>query len=254
MWPGKSSRKSNRLGLLDHLEELRARLLLVLATVGILSIAAYFFSKPLLDFLTLPLRAFPGESELYFQAPYEAFLTHLKVSLLTGALVASPLFFLELWFFMAPGLYREERRTFLPLVLASIFLFLVGAAFAFWVVVPFGLRFFLSFETDSLRPLLGIGPYFSFLVGMILACGAAFDLPVVVLGLVRARILNAVALRIARKGVIVFVFILTAVLTPSSDPVGQILLAFPILLLYEGCVWVAKGMEKKNGENSLRRG
>ena len=191
-----------------------------------------------------PLRDFTGAT-LYFQAPYEAFLAYLKVSLLSGLLAASPVLFTELWLFMAPGLYRHERRIFLPLILVSVLLFLVGAAFAFWFLIPFGLRFLLSFQTESLRPLLGIGAYFSFVVGMILACGITFDLPVVVLGLVRARVLGVGALQGARKGVIVFIFLLAAVVTPSPDPVGQILLALPLVLLYEGSVWAAKQIEKK---------
>ncbi len=247
LWPAKFSLKSNRQGFLDHLEEFRWRLLLILAAVAICSTLAYFFSQPLLNFLTLPLRSFPGESELYFQAPYDAFIIHLKVALLVGALFASPVFFLQLWFFVAPGLYREERHAFLPLVLGSVFLFLMGAAFAFWVVIPTGLRFFLSFESSALRPLLSAGPYFSFLSGTILVCGVAFDLPLVLLGLVKAGILTAARLASARKGAIVFIFILTAILTPSPDPVGQTLLALPMVLLYEGCVWAAKRMEWKKG-------
>ena len=254
MWPGKFSPKSRaRASFLDHLEELRQRLLVFLAAVGIFSIAAYFFSSHLLNFFALPLVQI-REAELYFQAPYEAFLTHLKIALLTGLLAASPVFFIELWLFIAPGLYRNEQRVFLPLVLVSILLFLLGAAFALWILVPAGLRFFLSFQTESLRPLLGVGPYFSFLIGMILASGVAFDLPVVVLGLVRAKILRAETLQNARKGMIVFILILTAVLTPSPDPVGQILLALPLLLLYEVCIRIAKVIERKDNENSLRRG
>ena len=236
---------NKRLTFLDHLEELRKRLLLVLAAFGIFSLAAYFFSGPLLDFLTGPLLRF-NDTPLYFSAPYDAFLAHLKVSVLTGALLASPVFFVELWLFMAPGLYRRERKIFLPLVFASVFLFLTGAAFAFGVIVPVGLRFLLGFQTESLKPLLGVDSYFSFLIGMVLAGGILFDLPVVVLGLVRGGVLGPGALRSARKGVIVFIFILAAVLTPTPDPVGQILLALPLILLYEGCIWAAKWVEKKN--------
>lgn len=241
--PARSLRKSRAL-FVDHLEELRRLLLISLAAIGACSVAASFFSKPLLDFLSLPLQGFEG-ARLYFHTPYEAFLTHLKVILLTGFLLASPVFFTELWLFIAPGLYRGERRVLFPLILVSLVLFLGGAAFGFGVLVPAGLRFLLGFQTELIRPLLGIGPYFSFLIGMILACGIVFDLPVVVLGLVRAGVLGPPALRRARKGVIVFLFLLAAILTPSPDPVGQILLALPLALLYEACVWLAKGVEKR---------
>ena len=235
-----------RAGFLDHLEEFRRRLLVSLLAVGLFSVVALFFSKHLIDFLILPLsRLDLASQDLYFTAPYEAFVVHLKASLLTGFLAASPVMFSQLWLFVAPGLHRRERRIVLPLTLASVFLFLAGAAFAFWAVVPAGLQFLLGFQTSSIQPLLGIDPYFSFLTGMILACGILFDLPVVVLGLVQAGVLGAAALRSARKGVIVSVFFAAAVLTPSPDPVGQIFLALPILVLYEGCVFVAKWFEKK---------
>ena len=235
---------NKRLTFLDHLEELRKRLLVVLAAVGIFSLAAWFFSNSLLDFLTRPLIRF-NETPLYFNAPYDAFLAHLKVSLLAGALLASPVFFIELWQFIVPGLYRRERTVFLPLVIASVVLFLTGAAFAFWGIVPVGLRFLLGFQTASLKPLLGVDAYFSFLVGMVLAAGILFDLPVVVLGLVRGGVLGPGALRSARKGVIVFIFILAAVLTPSPDVFSQILLAIPLLILFEASVFLAKRIEKK---------
>ena len=244
MWPAKSSRKFNRLGFLEHLEELRQHLLIILAATGIFSVAAYFFSAQLINFLTAPLVRF-NEAELYFQAPYEAFLVHLKVSLLAGVLAASPVFFAQLWFFVAPGLHRGERRLIFALIFASAFLFLIGAAFAFWAIVPLGLRVLLGFQTDFMKPLLGVSPYFSFLVGMIFACGITFDLPLVVLGLVWTKVLTAEMLGRSRKVVIVLILVLTAVLTPSPDPVGQILLAAPLVILYEGCVWIAKWLERK---------
>ena len=222
-----------------------------MAAIGIFSVAAWFFSKPLLEFLISPLRS-RGNYTLYFHSPYEAFLTRLKVSLLAGILAASPVIFTELWLFVAPGLHRRERKTIFLLIFCSVLLFAVGAAFAYFLLVPWGLRFFLEFQTDSLRPLLSIDPYFSFLLGMVLACGIVFDLPVVVLGLVSAGILSASSLRKARKGVIVLAFVVAAVITPTTDPVAQTLLSLPLILLYEICVWVAqwmKGNQKSKIEN-----
>lgn len=152
---------------------------------------------------------------------------------------------MELWLFVAPGLHRREKKLAVLLISASTFLFLAGAAFAFWVLVPWGLGFFLGFQTDSLRPLLGINAYFSFLGGTVLASGLAFDLPVVILGLVRLGILNPEALRRARRFVIVLCFILAGVITPTTDPATQILLTLPLLLLYEGCVLLSGWAGKK---------
>ena len=227
---------------LDHLEELRWRLIRSLAATGIFSVAAYFFSKPLLEFLISPLRNF-GDYTLYFHSPYEAFLIHLKVSLVAGILAASPVFFTELWLFAAPGLHRRERKAALLLIFFSVLLFTTGAAFAYFLLVPWGLRFFLGFQTDSLRPLLSIGPYFSFILTMVIASGVVFDLPVVLLGLVGAGVLSAESLRNARKWVIVLAFVVAAVVTPTTDPVTQILLSIPLILLYDICVWVAGWMK-----------
>jgi len=232
-----------RAGVLDHLEELRWRILASLAAVAIVTVAASFFSKPILEFLISPLRAL-GDYTLYFHSPYEGLLIYLKVSLLAGILAASPVIFMELWLFAAPGLHSSERKTVATLVLASITLFLIGAALAFWGIVPWSLRFFLGFQTDSLRPLLGVGPYLSFLLGMVLAAGIVFDMPVVLLGLVAVGALKVQSLRKARKAVIVCFFIFSAVVTPTTDPVTQTLLAIPLIVLYEGCVLIARWMRK----------
>lgn len=252
MWPAKSLRRSKRLEFLQHLEELRLRLLVSLGAVTLFSVIAYFFSTPILDFLTFPLREI-SSAELYFHAPYEAFVTHLKVALLLGVLAASPILFAELWLFLAPGLHQKEKKVFLPLIFASALFFLGGAAFAFWVMVPFSLKFLLNFQTVSLQPLLGVNSYFSFLGGMIIAFGILFDLPVVVLGLVKGGILTQESLREARKIAFVLIFVLAAVLTPSPDPFGQLLLAVPLLLLYEACVFAAKWMGKKKVQPAAQR-
>ena len=241
-----------RAGFLEHLEELRWRLIASLAAIGIFSVAAYFFSSSILEFLISPLRRF-GDYTLYFQSPYEAFLARLKVSLLTGIFAASPVLFTELWLFMAPGLHRKERRAAVLLIFVSVILFLVDALFSFWLLVPFGLRFFLGFQTDSLRPLLGIGPYFSFLVSMVLACGIFFDLPVVLLGLVGAGVLSADALARARKWVIVSFFMIAAVITPTTDPVTQILLSLPLVVLYELCILIGREMGKRKTQKEKRK-
>ncbi len=227
---------------LDHLEELRSRLLISLAAIGAASLISWFFSGRLFNLLSLPLHRF-REVPLYFRTPYEAFLTHLFVAGLAGILIASPVLFTELWFFIAPGLYPREKKAALPLILVSSLLFFAGALFGFFVLVPFGLQFFLSFETESLKPLLGVAPYFSFLVGLVLGSGLLFVLPVLVLGLVRVGILNQAKLKRSRKFVIVSIFILAAIFTPP-DPVSQLLLALPLWAIFELCLSGAKRFEK----------
>ena len=247
MWPAKFSPRLEP-DFLSHLEELRRRLIVSLAAFFLFSIFSYFFSKQLLDFLTLPLNQFQ-QAQLFFQTPYEAFLTHLKVAAFAGFLLSSPILLTQGWFFVAPGLYPREKKIFLPLILVTCLLFLVGALFAYLVVVPWGLHFLLSFQTESLKPLLGISPYFSFLAGMVLAFGFVFDFPIVIISLVRLEIINTKKLANARKGIIVFLFFLAAVLTPSPDPISQLLLAFPLIFLFEISIFAARRMEKTRLKN-----
>lgn len=196
------------------------------------------------------MRQLRNDYTLFFHSPYEAFLIHLKTAVCVGVIGATPFFLIELWLFVTPGLHAKERRALALLALFSVLFFLGGAAFAFWILVPWALQFFLNFQTPSLQPLLGIGPYFSFLLGTVWVSGLLFDLPVVALGLVKMGILKGETLRNYRKGVIVTLFLLAAVLTPSGDPASQILVALPLLLLYEVCIWVARWVEPKKGSPS----
>lgn len=226
-----------------HLEELRKRLLISIIAFVSATILCFIFSKELIDFLIEPLQK-SQNAELFFHKPYDAFLTHLKVSGLVGLILSSPVLFSQAWLFLTPGLYPNERKLIFPLIFVSVLLFLIGASFAFFVVIPIGLHFLLSFQTEGLRPLLGIGPYFSFVVGMVISFGVLFDFPVVILGLVKLGVVKSSALARLRKVIIVGIFILAAILTPSPDPVSQLCLALPLILLFEVSLWIAKFMEK----------
>ncbi len=228
---------------LSHLEELRRRLIFFLTVFGLAFIVCLFFTHPLLDFLTFPLRQF-DRAELYFQKPVEAFLIHLTVAGLAAFFLSSPIFFWQLWLFIAPGLYSREKKFILQLVGSCALLFFVGAAFGYYLVIPWGLHFLLSFQTQTVRPLLNVGSYFSFLSGMVLAFGILFDFPIVILGLVRLGILQTRTLANSRRAVIVLIFIAAAVLTPSPDPFCQILLAIPLMVLFEITLVLARIVEK----------
>ncbi len=227
----------------SHFEELRRRLLTALAVWALASLACWFFSHQLIEFLTEPLRRF-RETQLFFDKPYEAFLTHLKAAMLCGLIISSPVILTQIWFFVAPGLYPGEKKILLPLAGASVLLFLAGVFFAYAVAVPWGLGFLLEFQTASLRPLIGIGPYFSFLTGMILAFGLLFDFPVFVVGLVRLGVVSVQTLEGLRRPIIVILFVVAAILTPSPDPVSQMILALPLWLLFEVSLRVARRSEK----------
>jgi sec-independent protein translocase protein TatC len=226
-----------------HLEELRRRALLCLAVFFLISFAAYFFARPLLDFLTQPIHGYPG-AVLVFQKPHEAFLIHLRVAAFTGILLASPLFFIQGWLFVAPGLYEKEKRTFLPIIITTILLFFIGVLFSYYFVIPFGLKFLLGFGTESLRPMINVAAYFSFLTGMLLAFGLLFDFPVILIGLVSLGVVKTAVLSRSRKVIVVILFIAAAALTPSPDPLSQLLLAFPLWGLFEISLIIARIKEK----------
>ncbi|MBI3312765.1 MAG: twin-arginine translocase subunit TatC [Candidatus Omnitrophica bacterium] len=226
-----------------HFEELRRRLLFSLILFVLASVAAYFFSGQLIDFFTLPLKA-RGDVQLFFQKPFEAFMTHLKVAALAGVVMTSPFLLSQIWFFIVPGLYQKEKKILLPMILISAALFFAGVIFAYAYILPWGLGFLLSYQTESLKPLLGIGPYFSFLTGTLIAFGVLFDFPVFIVGLVRLGVVKTKTLVKARKAFIVIIFVLSALLTPSPDPVSQLLLALPLMLLFEISLWISRFFEK----------
>ncbi|MDP3920108.1 MAG: twin-arginine translocase subunit TatC [Candidatus Omnitrophota bacterium] len=232
---------------LSHLEELRKRLIVSAIAFGLGAILCYFFSGRLIEYLIHPLHRFEN-AELIFQTPYEAFLTHLKVAGLGGLVLSSPVLFTQMWLFVSPGLYEQEKKSVIPLIVVSFLLFLCGTGFAYYLVIPLGLHFLLSFQTESLRPLLAIGPYFSFLIGMIIAFGVLFDFPVFIIGVVRLGITDSSTLRKARKTIIVIIFIAAAILTPSPDPISQLLLAVPLLVLFEVSLFIAKCIERQKSK------
>ncbi len=238
--------------LIAHLDELRKRLIICLISFGAAWVACYFYSRPLVDAFIAPLRRYDN-AQLVFQTPYEAFLTHLNVSGLVGFFVSSPVFFVQLWSFLTPGLYANEKKIILPLALFSVILFAVGFSFAYFFVVPAGLHFFLGFQTESLRPLLSIGPYFSFLFWMTMTCGFMFDLPLVLLGLIRLGVLPAKFFIGSRRVIILGVFVVAAIMTPTPDPVTQLFVAVPMWLLFEACFlaarWIAPKKQSQTPKN-----
>ncbi len=227
----------------SHLEEMRKRLLLAFGVYLAASLICFFFSHPVLEFLTQPLRR-SGHFNLFFQKPYEAFLLHVKTAAFSGLLVSSPWIIIQGWLFVAPGLYEKEKKLLVPLMAVSILLFAAGAFFAFYIAVPFGLNFLLSYQTESLQPMLNAGSYFSFLISMVLGFGIFFDFPVILAGLVMLGVLKTETLSQYRKIILVFIVAAAAILTPSPDPLSQLMLALPIWGLFELSLLITKIMAK----------
>ncbi len=232
----------------EHLEELRRRLLISVAAVAVGFLVCYFFSKQLFEILMKPLIvSLPPKSTLIFTSLPEAFFTYLKVSLLAGIFLASPIVLYEIWAFISPGLYRHEKRYVIPFVFFSSLFFVGGALFGYFVVFPFGFKFFLGFATEYIRPMPTIKEYFGFCAKLLFAFGVIFELPLFVLFLSRIGIVNDKMLRKQRKYAILLVFVVSAILTPP-DVMTQLMMAGPLLALYEISVWVAKIFGRKRVE------
>lgn len=225
--------------LLDHLVELRTRLMRAIVALLIGFGICLFFADDILGFLIRPLKmAFPeGEGQLIFTKLYEVFFVELKVALFAGFFISFPIITNQLWAFIAPGLYAKEKRAFLPFLIATPLLFTAGASLAYFVVMPTAFRWFLGFEGEAgglnIEALPAAGDYLGIVMQFILAFGITFLLPVLLLLLSRAGIVTREQLISARRYVIVGVVALAAIVTPP-DPGSQLILAVPLLLLFEG--------------------
>lgn len=244
--------------LLDHLIELRTRLVRAIAFLLIGFCVCLYFADQILGFLIQPLKdAFPeGEGQLIFTQLYEVFFVELKVALFAGFFVSFPLIANQLWAFVAPGLYAKEKKAFLPFLLATPVLFTGGAALAYFVVMPTAFRWFLGFEGEagglSIEALPSAGAYLGLVMQFILAFGICFLLPVLLLLLNRAGIVTREQLAGARRYVIVGVVALAAIVTPP-DPGSQLILALPLLLLFEGALILMRFQKPlAAGDESLR--
>lgn len=239
--------EDRQLPLLEHLEELRKRLIRCFIAIFVGFGIAYGFKEQLFQILIRPLVEVMNTSRdtMVFTGLPEAFFTYLKVSLLAGIVLALPVIFYEFWMFVAPGLYRRERVVILPIVVISLFFFATGALFAYFLVFPFGFKFFLGFASETIRPLPSMKEYLSFSSKMLLAFGLAFELPLVITGLARFGLVDVAFLKKNRKYALLIFFTVAAILTPP-DVVSQIMLAVPLMALYELSIWGARifGREK----------
>ena len=244
--------------LLDHLIELRTRLLRAIIALIVAFGVCLYFVDPIFGFLIQPLfKAFPaGEGQLIFTKLPEVFFVELKVALFAGFMVSFPIIANQLWAFVAPGLYANEKRAFLPFLIATPILFIGGASLAYYVVMPIAFIFFLGFggETGGLeiQAMPAVGDYLNTVMQFILAFGLTFLLPVLLMLLHRAGIVTREQLVGARRYVIVGVVALAAIVTPP-DPGSQVILAVPLLLLFEGSLFLMRfqDVKKKAEEASI---
>ncbi len=233
---------------LDHLEELRWRMIKIIASVFVFTVASFFISDFFLEFLLYPSKRITSDLGLQVLKVQTIFIIKLEIALITGIIVSIPVILFQLWAFVAPGLLEKERKWVWPIIFVVILSFLTGVAFAYFVIIPYALDFFLSLAPDSVRNNIALDFYFGFILRIILVFGIVFELPVVSLFLTKIGILTPDILRKYRRYAIVSIFILGAILTPP-DPTTQVFLAIPLIILYEFTIWVSYIFAKKRKEN-----
>jgi len=253
--------ESTKAPLLEHLVELRKRLVYSLLAFAGCFLVGFYFSKPIYAFLTEPLaHALVGHpnNHLIYTAVYETFFTYVKVGMFAGLCLAFPIIASQIWMFVAPGLYKHERHAFLPFLLASPVLFIAGAGFVFYIMLPFALRFFLGFETPGTANTLGIqllakvSDYLDLVTTLIFAFGLTFQMPVLLSLLGRVGIVSAAMLRKFRRYAIVGIFALAAIVTPP-DLFSMVSLAIPLTLLYEVSIWCVALIERRRAQGDAAR-
>lgn len=232
--------------LLGHLEELRWRIVKSFLAVALAFVPIYAFVTTLFFFLLQPLQQLPDPPPVVGLAPAEAFFAKLKVAFIAAIFAASPVVFYQLWQFVAPGLYQNEKRYVIPFVLFASIFFLLGAGFCYQIVLPVAYGFFLEeYKTIGVQATLRISEYFSFTSRMLLAFGVTFELPVLSFFFARVGLITHRTLIDFFRYAVVGIFIMAAVLTPGPDVASQLLLAGPLLLLYVFSIGVAYAFGKK---------
>ena len=258
-----------RMPITAHLAELRKRLLNTVVALFVGFLVCFQFSQPLLTWLRLPLTftlnfdqvfpyAHPGSikspATLIFTEPAEAFWMYMKIGFIAGIFLALPFVFTQVWLFISPGLLPKERRYALPFVISATVLFILGALFCQYFLLPFAIQFLLTYQTEGLVPMISVGKYVDFVSKFLLASGLIFELPLIILVLSKLGIVTPQFLAKQRKYAILLAFIAAAILTPTPDMFNQTLMAMPIIVLYEVGIIVARLFGRKKEVASDNQG
>ena len=241
----------------EHLVDLRKRIIISLVFVLIGFAAAFNYSEDIFRFLTFPLRYnislsitspfvhlieknIKNNPSLIFLAPAEAFWMHMKISIITGVVISLPVIFSQLWHFVSPGLLHKEKKYVVPFVAITTTFFILGAAYCFFLVLPFAMGFLLTYKTESMTPMISVEKYVDFCLKFILAFGAIFELPIFIVFFTRMGFITPKTLAKHRKYAILLAFVVAAILTPTPDVFNQTLMAVPIIVLYEIGILVSR--------------
>ena len=236
----------HKMSLTEHLVELRKRLTNSLIALGIGFGVCYYYKDWIFDIVTRPLtQVLPKNSYLIYTGLTEAFFTYMKVAFFASLIITSPFILYQIWKFIAPGLLPKEKKYVVPFVISSTFLFISGVLFGYFVALPPAFEFFVSFNNKYLQAMLSFKDYLSLFVTFLLGFGVSFELPIFMFFLAKLGIVNAKMLSKQRRYAILIIFVVAAILTPSPDALSQILMAIPLMFLYEVSIFVSKFAEKK---------
>jgi sec-independent protein translocase protein TatC len=231
-----------KMSFLDHLDELRRRIIYAVIAVFVGFVIAFFFINQIFEFVMAPMqRLLPAGGTLVYTDPTEAFMLYIKIALIAGLLIASPAVFAQIWLFVAPGLYAHEKKWAIPFIVVSSLFFVLGAAFSHYIVFPITWRFFVGFTSDILTFMPRIEPAFAIYLRLILALGITFELPMLVLFLARMGVVTPRFMIKNFKFAVLIIFIAAAVLSPDGGGVGLVAMGGPVVLLYVfsiGLAWL----------------
>lgn len=219
---------------LEHIEELRKRLIKMILAIMFFAVIAYFFSDKLVEYMVKPV------GTVYFRQPTGAFMLRIKLAGFAGLVMAIPVILFQFWRFVIPGLYKREVKYLVPVTILGTLFFFGGGAFCFLGVIPNAIKFLQDFGTENVRPLIDVSDYFSFVFWMCVAFGAVFQLPIVAYFLGRIGLITAKTLRKGRRFAIIAILVVAAVITPTPDAFSMMLLAVPLYVLYEISIFVVQ--------------
>lgn len=228
--------KDKQASFIEHLEELRKRILISIVFVLIFSTVSFFFSRRILNFIV----EWTKIDTTYFFSPPEAFLVNIKVAIFTGVFISFPFILYQIWAFIGPGLTKKEQQVSLPFLFSGMILFLIGFAFAYFILIPVGLKFFLSFGSENIKPIMNINKILEFIFWCMLGSGFLFQLPLLIFFLIKLEILNVSTLIKHRAEIIIGILIIAAIITPTGDMFTLLLISVPLIVLIEISILLAR--------------
>jgi sec-independent protein translocase protein TatC len=238
------------MGLFEHIEELRSRLIKAVIAIVVFFFFAYAYADVILAVLKIPLAAVlpRGANVLHFTGPMDVFLANVKIGLFVALMLSCPVWLYQFWRFVEPALYAHEKKYVFPFMASSISLFVLGVSFCFFIIVPMALKYLIGLGVEmGTTPIITISDYLSLLILMMVGFGLVFETPVILILMSLLGLISAQTLRENRRIVVVIIFIISAILTPTPDPVSQIAMATPTWAMFEMSILIIRWIEKRRG-------